>query len=553
MAEFIGRHSELKRLDDLYKGDKFEFVAIYGRRRVGKTALINEFVKDKRHIFVTARRISGNVNFNHLGRKVSEFEGTENGKEYRDLDDILESIANISNERLILVIDEYPYFAESNEEISSALQVYIDHKFQFSKLFLILCGSSMSFMMRQVLGYESPLYGRRTHEIKLEPMDYYQSSEFMDGRSPTEMATIYGMVGGVPLYLKRFSSKRQLSKIAVEEFLADGTILSTEPESLLSQELKDPKRYNAVILAAASGCNRVNEIRDRTGISDAEVTRYLTDLMDLGYIKKIAPINDKNSKRTRYVLSDNLFRFYYSVISDNRDDLIGFNTDNAAKELNRFLPGYMGATFEDICGQYIRRFLRYNTIGKWWGSSSKRKAEVEIDVVASRSHFGGKRDGMFAECKFTNAVVDSKILRDLKDKAAEVGGFDNVRYILFSKTGFSEDLENIADQGDIFLVTLDNMYCRFRKREVIEVSYIANGSKSEYRRKYGVLTDAAADSSVDTDDSEFFKKIKEHNRTNDVGLKFMCGITVTVPAGKDYAVCEGDSGTFEWSWDSFSD
>ncbi|MCL2607340.1 MAG: ATP-binding protein [Methanomassiliicoccaceae archaeon] len=455
MDGFIGRKKELELMDRLYAGSDFEFIAIYGRRRVGKTALIEKFLEGKRAIFFSARRTKGNSNVRLFNEIVKDTFGNKDEKMLY-FDDLFRMIADNADERLVLVIDEFPYFAESDEDIISALQVFIDRIAKNTKLFLILCGSSMGFMKRQVLGYESPLYGRRTHEMHIRPMDYRESAEFLEGRSNYEKACVYGAVGGIPLYLRKFSGKENIFRIMEKEFFSEGSVMSSEPESLILQELKNPKKYNDIIEAMARGLTRIGEISDRSGIAAAETSRYLDDLIDLGYVEKVMPLNENAERRSRYYLSDNLFRFYYQMVAGRRQVLSGASPEETSGNLEAEFPSYMGRVFETMCAQYVKERMGYPLTGKWWGSPSK-DVNAEVDLIGSVGK-KGRTEGLFAECKFTNRPAGAGNLERLKENAGYVKGFDVKRYAIFSRSGFDDDLTDTAEVEGVSLVTLDMMY-----------------------------------------------------------------------------------------------
>jgi AAA+ ATPase superfamily predicted ATPase len=455
MDKFIGRRKELALLDQWYTGGRFEFVAMYGRRRVGKTALIEQFLRGKRAIFFSARRTKGNSNMWLFNRAVKDHFGKVDEK-MMYFDDLFKTIADNADERLVLVIDEFPYFAESNDDILSALQIFIDRVAQKTKLFLILCGSSMSFMKRQVLGYESPLYGRRTYEMHIRPMSYSESAEFLQGRDSYEKACIYGAVGGIPLYLNKFSGNENAFDILAREFFSEGSVMSSEPESLLLQELRDPKKYNDIIEAMSMGLTRISDISDRSGIAAAEVSRCLDDLIDLGYVEKILPLNEKGERRTRYYISDNLFRFCYQMVIGRKQITLGLLPKETSKNLETTFPDYMGRVFETMCAQYITERMGYPLTWKWWGTPSKNLT-LEIDVIGSVGRMG-VTEGIFAECKFTKRKADTDDLEKLKESAAFVKGFDIKRYAVFSRSGFTDRLKDRAETEGVALITLDMMY-----------------------------------------------------------------------------------------------
>ena len=455
MNGFIGRKKELELLDQWYAGDEFEFVAMYGRRRVGKTAIIKQFTENKRTIFFTAMRAKGDLNMRLFNEKIRGSVSEDDKLLY--FDKLFRIVADqAADERLVLVIDEFPYFAQSNEDILSAIQIFADHAAQRTKLFLILCGSGMSFMKRQVLGSESPLYGRRTHEMHIRPMDYLESAEFLPGKNNYEKACVYGAVGGIPLYLKKFSGSENIFATMVKEFFADGSVMSSEPESLILQELKDPKKYNGIIEAMAKGLTRLKDISDRSGIAAPETSKCLDDLTDLGFAEKISPMNEGAERKGRYHLSDNLFRFYYQMIVGQERFISGMSAKETAENLESKFPDHMGRTFETMCAQYVNKKMGYPLIGKWWGPSPDGTTE-EIDVIGSAAR-GGRVEGVFAECKFRKRKADAELLEELKQKADLVKGFDVKRYAVFSRSGFTDGLEEKAETEGVALIDLDMMY-----------------------------------------------------------------------------------------------
>ena len=264
MSQFYCREDELRKLNKRYAGDKFECIVIYGRRRVGKTALINEFCKDKPTIFFSALNTTGKENLEALSKSIMSFErpDMESAPEFRSYDAALDELTALSKEkRIVFVIDEYPYLAKAKPAISAMLQHIIDHKWTESKMYLILCGSSMSFMESQVLGKESPLYGRRTGQFKIEPLDYKETAVFHPNLSAEDNSLIYGITGGVPHYINKLDVRDSVDEALLDNFFDRSSYLYEEPGNLLKQELREPAIYNAIIKAIAEGASRMNVSR----------------------------------------------------------------------------------------------------------------------------------------------------------------------------------------------------------------------------------------------------------------------------------------------------
>ena len=223
-----------------------------------------------------------------------------------------------SQERLIIVIDEYPYLATSYPAVSSMLQSHIDQCWKNSKLFLILCGSSMSFMEEQVLGYKSPLYGRRTAQFKIHPFTFFEARRMLLNFSEEAQAILYGITGGIPEYISRIDVNRSLDDNIVDLFFDESGRLFEEPVNLLKQELREPASYHSIISAIASGASRMNDISTKTGLETSGCSNQITSLISLGIIRKEIPITESSaSRKTLYQLEDSMFLFWYRFVRPN--------------------------------------------------------------------------------------------------------------------------------------------------------------------------------------------------------------------------------------------
>ena len=349
---FIGRKTELKQLNEQYNSDRFEFAVIYGRRRIGKTSLIQEFIKDKNALFFTGLETTQKQNLVNLSQVILQ----------SSLDDItfssfqaaLERVfEKAKKERTIFVIDEYPYLANTYPAISSILQLLIDKNKEDSKLFLILCGSSLSFMEEQVLGYQSPLYGRRTSQYKIKPFSFFETCDYFNSFSYEEKAFIYGLTSGIPLYLSLFRENKSLKQNIIDIFLSSNGYLFEEPTNLIKQECRDPSTYNSIIQAIASGATKLSEISNQVGIETGLCTTYIKKLISLGIIIKDYPIYKPSKKQTIYLLEDHMFQFWYKFILPNISLInIGMG-EKVYEKIEPHFYEFMGYIFEDICKQYL--------------------------------------------------------------------------------------------------------------------------------------------------------------------------------------------------------
>lgn len=460
---FIGRKRELAALEDFYQRDGFEFPVIYGRRRVGKTRLIQEFIQDKDAIYFMATEQTAKEQLRNLTRAVGERQ-EDSALQYAAFDSfdrLFSYITEISRDkRIVFVIDEYPYLAKAVPEISSILQKYIDLEWQQTKLYLILCGSSMSFMERQVLGYQSPLYGRRTGQLKLQALPYYEALQFFRDWQDEEKLLAYGVAGGIPLYLNYLSQYKNLEEAIEGEFLSISGHLQEEPLNLMLQELREPAGYNSILTAIANGASRQNDIATAVGKESSRLPFYLNNLMDLGIVVRKQPLESKSNKKGIYRIADNLYRFWYRFIPACAS-LIAIGRGELAwkKAIQPHFSEYFGPLFEDICMQYLQYqmmngrmeelYLRY---GSWWGNNPAKKREEEIDIVCADD-----TDILCGECKWKNEALDLPVLERLRERSALIQKGRKVHYALFSKSGFTKSVKEQAQKDGILLADMEKL------------------------------------------------------------------------------------------------
>ena len=435
---FHCRENELKKLNRRYEKGQFECIVIYGRRRVGKTALINEFCKDKPVIYMSALNATAEENLRTLSKAICSYENPEmtTAPEFRSYDDALGEISRIAkNQRAVFVIDEYPYLAAADPSISSRLQHLIDH--------------------------ESPLYGRRTAQFKVEPLTYKETAEFNPSLSNEQNALIYGITGGVPHYINKLAVQDDLDEALLEKLFDRSSYLFEEPENLLKQELREPAVYNSVITAIAEGASRLNEIATKVGIESGPCSKYVRTLMELGIVRKETPMLEKEGKKTVYLLEDQFFRFWYRFVPQNITAIVSGRIERTyEKSVKSQLSDYMGLVFEKMCQAYLLRYaenlpFELSRIGQWWGSDPATRKQVQIDIVGADSE---KKAFIIGSCKFKNEKIGIDEYERLKHYAAVFGKRGTYHYYIFSKGGFTDGLIEKAKEDDVRLVTLDEMY-----------------------------------------------------------------------------------------------
>jgi len=459
-----GRIHELSSLEELYERNGFKFAVVYGRRRVGKTCLINEFIDrgNKKAVRFTATENTDLVNRESFSESIFEVypESSEFGT-FATWEKALKYIAKeTGGEKLVVYLDEYPYLAKAHPPISSEIQKTIDTVLQGTNILLILCGSSMSFMENQVLGYQSPLYGRRTAQYKILPLDYFDSAEFFGGASLESKLLGYGVTGGVPQYLYEISRFGSVEGGIEKAYFSKNGYLYEEPQNLLKQELREPAFYNAIITAVAAGSTKLNVISGKVGEVDNKVAKYVKNLIDLGIIEKEISLFAKNERNGIYRIKDNMFLFWHRFVKDNVSRVDSRYQNIYKERVEPQIPEFMGHMFENICMQYLTRLnikgelpFSFDEMGRWWGGNPITKQETEIDIIAH-----SKKEIIVSECKWKNDKVGADVYGELKKKAAMFSERE-MYYYLFSKSGFTESLKKEAERDDrLKLVGLDDLF-----------------------------------------------------------------------------------------------
>ena len=459
---FIGREKELNALEKLYLSDKFEFVVIYGRRRVGKTALINHFIDDKKSIYFMGVESNAKQNLENLSKSILEFSsGIQTETYFPSYQAALEYVFQLAErERVVLAIDEYPYVARASKSLASTFQLLIDKYKDTSKLMLILCGSSMSYMEDHVLAYKAPLYGRRTAQMKIMPFDFEETCAYFRNLSDEDKALIFGIVGGTPQYLLQMSDTLCVEENIKNTYLNPMSILYEEPVNLLKQEVREPAIYNAIITAIAMGHSRMSEISTKVGEDTKVVSGYIKNLISLGIKKKETPYGEKATKQSIYSIEDNMFYFWYRFVLDNNSVIVRGAAVLVFKRIEAQLSDYMGRVFEEICTQYLWKQLllgkmpiEFVSLGRWWGNDPRQKCQTEIDIMGEQD----SNSAIFAECKWRNENVDLDVLETLIGRS-RLFHYTNVHYYLFSKSGFTKGcMEKAEEMGNVTLVGYEDI------------------------------------------------------------------------------------------------
>ena len=470
---FIGRERELASLKEFYDKDGIGMTVIYGRRRIGKSTLITEFVKDKKTIFYTATKVGKNRNLELFSKQVVDLLMPEVGDiSFNTTEAVFDFIdKNIGDEKVVLVIDELPYWAEKDEALLSVLQKYIDTIWNNKNIKIILCGSSLSFMENKVLCEKSPLFGRRDSQIKLEAFNYLDAAKFVPDYSNEDKAVCYGITGGVAKYLSMIDPEKSIDENIVRLFFRTDGYLYDETRNLLTQEFSDISIVNNIVEQIASGENTLNIIAGKIGEKEQTVLYSLDKLINVGLVEKKKCITDeKNKKKTQYVLKDYMFKFWYEFIPKATSVIeMGQGEVYYHKIVKPVLHSFMGSVFEEMCRYYTLKqgiagqygcFV--TTVGTWWGvenikdkNGDTRTQSADIDVVALSET---DKKAVIGECKFKNEKIDKGIYETLLRRGKLLSSkYKITKYIFFSLSGYTDWFESISDE-DVLLLTLDSLY-----------------------------------------------------------------------------------------------
>ena len=427
ITDFKNREEELKTLNQEYKKTTFSFYPIYGRRRIGKTELIKQFIKNKPHIYYLATEGTEKENITNFKKAAENIINLSMIKD--DFEEIFKYVKNTLKKRTIIVIDEFPFLTKANKAISSKFQRIIDLHLKKSNIFLILCGSSVSMMYKNILGYKAPLYGRRTGQIELKPFTFKNIKKILN--KPTEECIkIYGICGGIPFYLKEFTEKKDIYKLINEKIFSNTSILNKEVIFLLREEIDEISRYASITTAVALGYTKLGEIMNYCGLKEKlNIAPYLNVLERIGIIEKETPITSKKRAKGIYKIKDQFFRFYFHYIRPN-ESIIENDKQTALKILKKDYNSFLGNVFERISKEFIIAKHKPTKIGSWWHK------DKEIDIVAINEI---KKQIIFLECKWKKINYNQtlKIIKDLKEKAKHVKWLNKSRkekYGVIAKT-----------------------------------------------------------------------------------------------------------------------
>lgn len=459
MIKFVDRVSELASLEKQYQSGESSLVIVYGRRRVGKTALINELLK--RHndaLYFLATEESDAQNLNYFKAQVADFTGNELLKSANvDWLTVFRILADYKTDgKKIIVIDEFQYIGQSNSSFPSVMQKAWDTVLANADVMVILCGSLVSLMKSQTLDYGSPLYGRRTAQIRLKQIPFKNYHEFYENKTYEELLPFYAVTGGVPKYIETFNGFNDVYTAIRENVLNPQSFLYEEPNFLLQKEVTEIGSYFSVIKAIAIGNRKLADIASALGTKQTSLTKYLKVLTDLDLVEREVPVTEavpEKSKSGLYRITDNYIAFWFKFVYPYRAYLEKGEADYVLSQIKKgFVQNYASYVYEDVCRERMWTLsaenvwnFQFDRVGRCWGSKTG-----EIDVVAIDSI--GKHL-IVGECKYTASPKGLSVLHDLQQKAKNVAAIvgtepENVHYVVFSTAGFTQGLQDEAKASD---------------------------------------------------------------------------------------------------------
>lgn len=460
MKQFVDRVLEMETLQNEYDRKDSSLVIMYGRRRVGKTTLISEFIRDKKALFFLASEEAEAQNRNNFCDKAANFIESSllKNAQVRSWDVIFKAIADTAfSSKPIIVIDEFQHIGKSNPAFPSVFQRIWEETLKDKSVMVILCGSLVSMMESQTLAYNSPLYGRRTAQIRLGQIPFRFYHEFFPDKSRRELIEMYSVTGGVPKYIELFSEKGDIFESIQSCVLNRSGYLYDEPHFLLQQEVTEIGSYFSVTKAIAAGNSKLAAISTVLEVKATSLTKYLKTLIDLDILEREVPVTEENpekSKRGLYKIKDNYIRFWFAFVYPNMSFIESGNSSIVMDRIHKgLISGHTAFVYEDICRERMWDLnaggcwpFHFSKIGRWWNG----KDEIDIAAVDSEGN-----NLILGECKYWKEPVGANVFRELVAKADSVEWRKKNRhiwYVLFSAAGFSEELKELAVARDDLLL-----------------------------------------------------------------------------------------------------
>lgn len=470
---FVGRQKELNILTKLHKSQKAELVVLYGRRRIGKTRLVTIFLEQNPAspaLYWMATTHNETIQLRSFSQAILELdprfkEALAQTFTFSSWEEALHHLADVvelTDEPFTIVLDEFTYLLRNEAAISSVFQKVWDHRFnQIPNLKLILTGSLIGMLARQVFSYQAPLYGRATAQIHLRPLPYSALVDLFPTRDAAERVAIFAVTGGVPAYIELFTRTGSFLSALEEECLVSGSIMLSDPAVIIYEQLQEPQMYESVLSTIAAGFHVWTDIAKMSGIPDTNLGHYLALLQELELIEKRSPILAKpNNKKGRYFIKDHFLRFYYRFIVPQRGAIERGYQEAVSQKIWAELRGFIGEhVFEELCREWVwsaamagRLTFVPEVVGSYWGRYQGKG--VQLDVVAAAAR---EKKLLIGEAKWGRGDLSRQTLTDLvkrSQRMKQVADGWSVAYVLFAREGFTQPTIDAAAEIDAVLVTL---------------------------------------------------------------------------------------------------
>ena len=466
---FVSREMEQALLDDLYKRDSAQFLILYGRRRIGKTALVTQWGRDISvpYLYWMATQTSATNQLRNFSQALFQFLNPDTAVtptfSYPSWDAAFAEVARLSaTQRAVVVLDEFTYVMQADPEVPSIIQKVWDHHLKQSQVFLILMGSLAGIIQRAALDYQAPLYGRATARLKLQPLSFGALSGMLPAFSSEQRVAVYTITGGVPAYIELFDDNLNILQNLQQRIVTPTNVMLADAVFLLHEQLDEPRNYVAVLEAIAAGFHQLTEIATMSGIDRSNITKYLAVLRELGYVERLVPATERRpekSRHGRYVITDAYLRFYYRFLAPHRSAIEQGRIKQATSLLYDHLLDFIGThTFEELCREWVgisaeMELLSFlpERIGTYWS----KQAQVDVVAINWRT-----RDILLGECKWGHQAVGREVIQTLIEKTAKVLPKQikwRVQYAFFARSGFTPEAVTLAQEHRAHLITLDQI------------------------------------------------------------------------------------------------
>lgn len=435
---FVNRVKELEALHGEHRAKRASFSVVYGRRRVGKTALLSEFIKNKKHIYLYITQSDLNSQLEAFVKQIKPFVNEAYAKHlsFKSFEEALEFVATLAlDEKLLLVIDEYQNITLMDSAFSSKLQRVWDEKLQHANIYLILCGSALSMMQSEVLNYSAPLYGRRTSQFHIQSVKFEHIKEFLPHLGKLEQMQVYSSFGTIPKYLNEYDESLTFMQNIEQKILSKNSYLYAEGNFLLKNEISDAATYFSILESISKGNTKIGNIASSLQVTSSHLTKYLQKLLELDILQKDVPVTENNplkSKFGRYKIKDKFLNFWFYYVFKNYNFLEIEQSKAVLDEIalnfnDRFVSfAFEDYVIEDIWGNPKKYFdFLPKKVGRWWNN----KEEIDI-VVFDEEHI------CFIECKWQENVKRESVMSDLIKKSANISHEKIASYKVITKEDF---------------------------------------------------------------------------------------------------------------------